>query len=575
MKKHYSFYNSKLSLNEQILKQALLALTFIFFYCSILYGCLLSISSPAFINALVSTVVLYSLLFFSPSDEKMAPRTELFFGFYALLALSLNWIFTNGLHGGAGYFFLVLIGFYAVASSKPYYIQFIGLIVLDIFLLLFVEYNYPQYIQFNLSSTGIFLASGLNLLTSFFVCSLALISVKIAYNKEHKNVIERKSRLTAADNARSRFLANISHEIRTPLNGVMGMASLLEASNPNVEQKEYVQTIKVSSKRLLKIINEILDYSKAEAGKTELRIESFSLIECIEDAINISSPKALEKELTLTYSIEKNIPNILFGDGGKIQQVLVNLIGNATKFTEKGSIDLKVQRISRIDQNVVLEFSVKDTGIGIPKESLDNLFEAFTQIDDSRTRLQSGTGLGLAISKHFVELMGGNIGVTSVEKEGSTFYFSIQLGVLKNQSSVLTIPDEPIVIDSEIANKTALDILLVEDDKINRLLAVRILEKMGYKPHTATNGQEAIEHLQKHPYNLILMDIQMPILDGLEATQLIRKEFSKQPTIIAMTANAMLEDKHLCEAAGMDDFLSKPIDVKSLEEMLLKWREKN
>jgi CheY-like chemotaxis protein len=183
--------------------------------------------------------------------------------------------------------------------------------------------------------------------------------------------------------------------------------------------------------------------------------------------------------------------------------------------------------------------------------------------------------LGLAISKHFVELMGGNIGVTSVEKEGSTFYFSIQLGILTNQSSVLTIPDDPIVIDNQIANKTALDILLVEDDKINRLLAVRILEKMGYKPHTATNGQEAIEHLQKHPYNLILMDIQMPILDGLEATQLIRKEFSKQPTIIAMTANAMLEDKHLCEAAGMDDFLSKPIDVKILEEMLLKWREKN
>jgi signal transduction histidine kinase/CheY-like chemotaxis protein len=574
MKKHHSFYNSKLSLDEQILKQALLALSFISFYCSILYACLLSISSAAFINALISSIVFSSLLYSSPSDGKMTPWAEKFLGFYALLALSLNWIFTNGLHGGTGYFFLILIGFYAVASSKPYYIQFIGLIILDVCLLLFVEYNYPQYIQFGLSSTDIFWSSSLNLFISFFICTLSLILVKTAYNKEHKNVIEKKSRLTAANNARSLFLANISHEIRTPLNGVMGMASLLEASNPNIEQKEYVQTIKVSSKRLLKIINEILDYSKAEAGKTELRIESFSLMECIEDAINITSPKALEKNLALTFFIEKNIPTILFGDGGKVQQVLVNLIGNATKFTEKGSIHLSVQRISRIDQNVILEFSVQDTGIGVPKESLDNLFEAFTQVDDSRTRLQSGTGLGLAISKHFVELMGGNIWVDSVEKEGSTFHFSIQLGVLKNQSSVLIIPDDPITIDSQIANKTALDILLVEDDKINRLLAVRILEKMGYTPDTATNGQEAIELLNAHPYNLILMDIQMPILDGLEATKMIRKEFTYQPTIIAMTANAMLEDKHLCEAAGMDDFLPKPINVKNLEEMLLKWRKK-
>jgi signal transduction histidine kinase/ActR/RegA family two-component response regulator len=573
MKKYRSFYNNKLSLNDQILKQALLALTFISFYCCILYGCLLSLNSTAFINALTSSVVFSGLIYISPNDDKMDSWVETFFGFYAMLALSLNWIFTNGLYGGTSYFFLVLIGFYAVASSKPYYIQFIGLIILDIFLLLFLEYNYPQYIQFDLSSTEVFVASSLNLLIAFFLCTLALILVKTAYNKEHKSVIEKKIRLTAASNARSRFLANISHEIRTPLNGVMGMASLLEASEPNSEQKEYVQTIKISSKRLLKIINEILDYSKAEAGKTELRIEPFYLIECIEDAVNITKPKALEKGLVLTYFIEKNIPSILLGDGGKIQQVLVNLIGNATKFTEKGSIHLKVQRISKIDQKIILEFNIKDTGIGIPKESLNNLFEAFTQVDDSRTRLQNGTGLGLAISKSFVELMGGNIWVNSIEKEGSTFCFSIQLEVLKNQS-ILTAPVDPIIIDNQIAKQTALDILLVEDDKINRLLAVRILEKMGYKPHTATNGQEAIDILHKHPYNLILMDIQMPILDGLETTQIIRKEFPHQPTIIAMTANAMLEDKHLCEAAGMDDFLSKPIDVKNLEEMLLKWRKK-
>jgi signal transduction histidine kinase/ActR/RegA family two-component response regulator len=572
MKKHLSFYNSSLSLNEQVLKQALLAVTFISYYCCVLYGSLLSTSSAAFINALISSIVFSSLLLISPSNDKIAFRIETFFRFCALIALSLNWIFTNGLHGGSGYFFLVLIGFYAIASSDRDYILFICITLIDVFLLLLLEYNYPQYIHFDLSNTGMFWASSLNLLICFIISSLALILVKIEYDKEHQNVIEKQNRLIAANNARSRFLANISHEIRTPLNGVMGMASLLESSKPNSEQKEYVQTIKISSKRLLKIINEILDYSKAEAGKTELRIESFSLIECIEDAINITSPKALEKGLTLTYFIEKNIPNILSGDGGKIQQVLVNLIGNATKFTEEGSIHLNIQRISKIDQQVSLKFSIQDTGIGIPKESLINLFEAFTQVDDSRTRLQSGTGLGLAISKHFVDLMGGSMGVNSEEKQGSIFHFSIELGVLKNQS-ILPLPVDPTIIDNQIANKTSLDILLVEDDKINRLLAVRILEKMGYKPDTATNGQEAIDMLQNQDYNLVLMDIQMPILDGLEATQIIRKEFSYQPTIIAMTANAMLEDKRLCEAAGMDDFLSKPIDVRTLEDMLLKWRK--
>lgn len=572
MKKHFSFYNNNLSLNEQILKQAFLAVTFISFYCAVLYGYLLSTSSYAFINALISSIIFSSLLLVSPKDGKVDSWTETFFGSYALFALSLNWVFTNGLHGGTGYFFLLLIGFYAIASPDRYYIQFIGIILIDLFGLLFLEYNYPSYIQFDLSSTEIFGASSLNFLVCFIITCLGLIFVKLEYNKEQKNVIEKQNRLIAANNARSRFLANISHEIRTPLNGVMGMASLLEVSEPNLEQKEYVQTIKVSSKRLLKIINEILDYSKAEAGKTELRVEPFSLSECIEDAIRITTPNALEKGLTLTYFIEKNIPNILSGDGGKIQQVLVNLIGNATKFTEEGSIHVSVQRISKIDQHVVLEFSVQDTGIGIPKESVDNLFEAFTQVDDSRTRLQSGTGLGLAISKHFVELMGGNIWVSSVEKQGSTFSFSIQLGVLPNQSILATLPD-PITIDNQLANKTALDILLVEDDKINRLLAVRILEKMGYHPDTATNGQEAIEILKKKHYSLVFMDIQMPILDGLEATQIIRRELPYQPTIIAMTANAMFEDQRLCEAAGMDDFLAKPIDLKDLEQMLLKWRK--
>lgn len=570
MKKYLSFYNNNLSLNEQFLKQALLAVNFISFYCSVLYGYFLSTTSNAFINSLISCIVFSTLLLASPNDQKIASWSETIFKSYALIALSLNWVFTNGLYGGTSYFFLLLVGFYAIASPDKYYIHFIVIVFIDLIFLLLLEYYFPEYIESSLSHSEMFWISSLNLLICFFITALALIIAKKEYHKESKNVIEKQNRLIAANNARSRFLANISHEIRTPLNGVMGMASLLEASKPNAEQKEYVQTIKVSSKRLLKIINEILDYSKAEAGKTELRVEPFSLIECVEDAVNINSSKALEKGLKLTYYIEKNIANKLSGDGGKIQQVLVNLIGNAIKFTETGSIHLRVQRINKVDQHIILEFSVQDSGIGIPKESLDNLFEAFTQVDDSRTRLQSGTGLGLAISKHFIELMGGNIWVKSIEKQGSIFYFTIQLDVLKNQTVTLNTPPT-LSIDNQIAAKTALSILLVEDDKINRLLAVRILEKMGYKPHTANNGQEAINILEKTAYDLVLMDIQMPVLDGLEATQIIRQKFSYQPTIIAMTANAMLEDQRLCEAAGMDDFLAKPIDVKALEQILLKW----
>lgn len=570
MKKYLSFYNNNLSLNEQFLKQALLAVNFISFYCSVLYGYLLGTNTYPFINALISCIVFSTLLLAAPNNQKISSWAETIFKIYALIALSLNWIFTNGLYGGTGYFFLLLIGFYAVASHDKHYIQFIFIVFIDVIALLILEFNYPQYIHHSLSEAGMFWASSLSLLICFIISSLALVLVKTEYNKESKNVIEKQNHLIAANNARSRFLANISHEIRTPLNGVMGMASLLEASSPNAEQREYVQTIKISSKRLLKIINEILDYSKAEAGKTELRIEPFSLIECVEDAININSSKALEKGLKLSYYIEKNISNRLSGDGGKIQQVLVNLIGNAIKFTETGNIHVSVQRINKVDQHIILEFSVQDSGIGIPKESIENLFEAFTQVDDSRTRLQSGTGLGLAISKHFVELMGGNIWVKSIEKQGSIFYFTIELSVLKNQTFATTVAP-PLSIDNQIASKTALDILLVEDDKINRLLAVRVLEKMGYKPHTANNGQEAINILEKHPYDLVLMDIQMPVLDGLEATQIIRQKLSHQPTIIAMTANAMLEDQRLCEAAGMDDFLAKPIDVKMLEQILLKW----
>ncbi|BDS09634.1 ATP-binding protein [Aureispira anguillae] len=571
MKQYIYLYDPNLTLSERILKQSLLAVTVISFYCFILYGFIIKPNLGAPINSFISFIIFF-ILFLTSEDKKKHPFIRMFFTFYCLIALSFNWVFTNGIDGGTGYLYLLLIGFYAIASPSKYYLHFLFLIFINVILLFFIEFYWPNVIHQDLSEQHLLFCSISNLLVSLIVTAIGLLLVKVEYEKERQNVQEKKQYLIAANNARSRFLANISHEIRTPLNGVMGMAALLENSNPTTEQKEYVQTIKISSNRLLKIINEILDYSKAEAGKTELRIDPFSLIQCVEDAININHPKALEKELSLNYHIERNIPNILSGDGGKLQQILINLLGNAIKFTHQGNIHLYIQRINKVDQKITLEFSIKDTGIGIPQDSLSKLFDAFTQVDDSRTRTNSGTGLGLAISKRFVELMQGNIWVESTEKEGSTFYFTAKFDVLPNQSK-LPSPIDTAIITPRTTVPNNLSILLVEDDKINRMLAIRLLEKMGYTVHSVTNGQEAINALKEGQFNFVLMDVQMPVMDGLEATRIIRQELDKQPIIIAMTANAMIEDQRLCEEAGMDDFLAKPINVKALEAILFKWKK--
>lgn len=571
MKPFPEFNTANTSLGERVLKQALFAVTFISFYCFVLYGLVFCPNMEAFVNALISSLF-FVLLLFIARDERKHAIVNISFTLYSLVALSLNWIFTNGFYGGTSYFYMLLIGFYAVVSPSRYYNYSILLVFLNIILLATIEIYYPQFIYFDLSPSHAFICSISNLILSLIISTLGLVLVRTEYNKERRNVQEKKKRLIAANNARSRFLANISHEIRTPLNGVMGMASLLENSNPTNEQKEYVQTIKISSNRLLKIINEILDYSKAEAGKTELRIEPFSLRKCVEDAMNINISKALEKELFLSYHIDENAPDFLLGDGGKVQQILINLLGNAIKFTNKGSIYLHVQRVNKTAKHIQLQFSVKDTGIGIPRASIPKLFEAFTQVDDSRTRTNSGTGLGLAICKRFTQLMDGHIWVNSTEQEGSTFYFTAKFETLPNQFKIPLQTNEGAIIQ-QVAEQSRLTILLVEDDKINQILAIRLLEKMGYTPHAVNNGQEAIDALKKKAYNIVLMDVQMPVLDGLEATKIIRKELNNQPIIVAMTANAMIEDQQLCEEAGMDDFLAKPINIKALEATLLKWKQ--
>ncbi|HEV7500623.1 MAG TPA: ATP-binding protein [Vicinamibacteria bacterium] len=416
-------------------------------------------------------------------------------------------------------------------------------------------------------------------------------------SKANDQLRERTYDLAEASRAKTQFVANMSHEIRTPMNGVIGMASLLQSTPLSPEQRDYVDTIGSSGRALLRIIDDILDFSKIESGHLALESVDLAPRQLVAEVIRLFAPLAKAKGLDLAATVEDGVSHVLRGDPGRLRQALVNLVGNAVKFTEAGQVTVRLRVDADEDKAQLVRFAVRDSGIGIAPEALGRLFQPFAQADGSTTRRYGGTGLGLVISKRLVELMGGQLGVMSEPGEGSVFWFTARL----ERSALTARPEEPAALLRDVPDAPAPAaewaaevpaappappavpepprpapwrgrVLVAEDNIVNQKVAARILERLGYEVDVAGTGDAAVAAVGQRNYVAILMDGQMPQTDGFEATRVIRAlEGTRHTPIIALTASAMRGDRERCLAAGMDDYVPKPVSPEQLEAVMRRW----
>ncbi len=523
----------------------------------------------------------FSLIFYLKKDSRDIEKIASIAIFLCYILFTLIYIFALENTTRVVLFFLLLAAVFFLKGSQVGNYWLI-IIVMSLVLPLFFITDNRMYSVLDVFVASIYLVAFHLIFKNYELVRVKQEKELINLNNDlNQKVTERTQELESALQVKSNFLANMSHEIRTPMNGVIGIAELLDKTALSVEQKEYVGIIKKSGSGLITVINDILDFSKIEAGKLDLHKTEFPLSQLLKDIHQIFNLQCEQKNIAFVIVNDLDINLNIFTDEHRLKQVLINLVNNAYKFTEKGRITLNVVTDTNADLlntelvgTSTFEFSIKDTGIGIPKNKLEKLFLSFSQLDTSTTREYGGTGLGLAISQQLVELMGGKIGVFSSIDKGSIFWFKCPFEFsIKQPVTVIETKKDQIKTKITMSHKK---ILVVDDNKINRVVAVKVLSQLGYQSDTANNGVDAIELIQNHHYDLIFMDCHMPVMDGYEATKAIRinennEKKSSHLCIIAMTANVLEGEREKCLDSGMDDYLTKPFKPSDITSIFEKW----